>query len=449
MRYFLIFSLSVFFLQASGQEVSEKNELFTVNTSYDYIPGEANNHVVEDRLKCIENEIPLHFNEKVYAFINYFTVKDREYTRLMLKRKNLYFPIFEKYLKKHGLPDELKYLSIIESGLNPKAVSSARAVGLWQFMSLTGKAFDLHQDWYIDERMDFEKSTEAACLYLKQLYGMFNDWELAIAAYNTGPGNVRKAIRRSGYKDSFWEIYPGLHRETRSYVPQFVAMIYSIKYAEEHNLFEEEIEYMPEYDTIIVNQFVNLEILAGQLNLCTDDLQKLNPALMRNAVPENAKKYAVRIPFDSKLLLEENRVSILDSASKAGKEELAYRAQNTLGSTYGRDKIVYRVRSGDVLGIIANRHGVRIEDIKKWNNLSSNLIKVGQPLNIWLDKKNHNTASLQYPLSIPSTKTYIVQPGDTLWDISRKFEGLTIEKIKQLNKMNTSNIKPGQKLKLG
>lgn len=453
MRYIFIFSLTLFFSQAIGQTVLEASEpLIRVVPDYDYIPGEANYDLIEDRLSCIENEIPLHFNEKVYAFINYFAVKDREYTRLMLKRKNIYFPIFEKYLKEHGLPDELKYLAIIESGLNPKAVSHARAVGLWQFMPLTGRSFHLHQDWYIDERMDFEKSTEAACLYLKQLYGMFNDWELAIAAYNTGPGNVRKAIRRSGYKKSFWEIYPLLHRETRSYLPQFTAMRYVLNYAEEHNLFEEQLEYLPAYDTIRVDDFVNLETLAGQLNICIEDIQKLNPALMRNAVPANAKNYIVRVPYETKEILDNNRIAILDTASKIGREELAHMARNTLGSTYGRDKIVYRVRSGDVLGTIARKYGVRVEDIKKWNNLHSNLIKTGQPLSIWLHSKGYNPSTagnLKHPASIPDSKMHIVQPGDTLWDISRKYDGLTIEKIKQLNNMNTSNIKPGQKLKLG
>ncbi|MGK7390923.1 MAG: LysM peptidoglycan-binding domain-containing protein [Candidatus Cyclobacteriaceae bacterium M2_1C_046] len=453
MRYFLIVCLALFFSQANGQTILETSEpLIEIISDYDYIPGEANYDLIADRLSCIENEIPLHLNEKVYAFINYFAVKDREYTRLMLKRKNLYFPIFEKYLKKHGLPDELKYLAIIESGLNPKAVSHARAVGLWQFMPLTGRSFKLHQDWYIDERIDFEASTEAACLYLKQLYGMFGDWELAIAAYNTGPGNVRKAIRRSGYKKTFWEIYPLLHRETRSYLPQFTAMTYVLNYADEHNLFEEQLEYLPVYDTIRVNDFVNLETLAAQLNICLEDIQKLNPALMRNAVPANVNDFVLRIPYKTKEVLNNNRVAILDSASRTGREELAHMARNTIGSTYGRDKIVHRVRSGDVLGTIAGKYGVRIADIKKWNNLRSNLIRVGQPLSIWLNSNSYGNSTAgnkRYPVSIPDSKIYTVQPGDTLWDISRKYEGLTIEKIKELNNMNTSNIKPGQKLKLG
>ena len=163
----------------------------------EYIPGDDSPGLIRDRLACLESEVPLVYNDRVHAFINYFTVKDRDYTRLMMRRKNLYFPIFERQLAKYGLPDELKYLSIIESALNPRATSRVSAVGLWQFMSATGRHYGLHQDWYIDERMDPERATDAACRYLRDLYRMFNDWELALAAYNTGPGNVRRAIRRS------------------------------------------------------------------------------------------------------------------------------------------------------------------------------------------------------------------------------------------------------------
>ena len=191
---------------------------------YDHIP-DVPYELVEDRIKCIPSSIPLNFNERVYAFVNYFAVIDRDYTRMIMERTPLYFPIIEKYLKKYNLPDELKYLAIIESGLKPNAISRAGAVGLWQFMPGTGNYFKLHTDWYVDDRMDPYKATEAACQYLSQLYSIFNDWGLALAAYNAGPGNVRRAIRRSGYKKKFWDIYRYLPRETRGYVPQFVAMI--------------------------------------------------------------------------------------------------------------------------------------------------------------------------------------------------------------------------------
>ncbi len=425
----------------------------------EYIPSSESPELVADRLSCIQSQIPLKYNERVHAFINYFTVKDRDYTRMVLRRKDLYFPIFEKYLKEYNLPDELKYLSIVESGLNPKAVSRARAVGLWQFMSPTGRYFGLHNDFYIDDRMDPEKSTEAACKYLTQLYNMFGDWELALAAYNSGPGNVRKAIRRSGYKKSFWEIFPYLPRETRAYVPQFIAVMYTLNYSSNHNLFEPSDEPWVPHDTLLVSKFLHFETFASLTGADMHDMQRLNPSVLHKAIPETGRTYTIKVPIAAKQALDQNRVSILDSASRVGKEELEIIAKKILGGTYGRELINYRVRSGDVLGKIAERYRVRVGDIKSWNNLSSHMIRTGQNLKIWVlpayhseavvAKKNTEAQQASAKVSLPDSKIYVVQPGDTLWDISRKFDGLTIEKIKALNNLKSNNLQPGQKLILG
>ena len=425
---------------------------YALPTALEYIPGDDHPHVIEDRLRCIERNIPLVYNDKIHAFINYFTVRDREYTKMVMRRRNLYFPIFEKYLKKFGLPDELKYLSIIESGLNPRAVSRVRAVGLWQFMSATGKYYGLNNDWFIDERMDPEQSTEAACRYLRDLYNMFKDWELALAAYNTGPGNVKRAIRRSGYKRSFWEIYPNLPRETRSYVPQFVAITYTMNYLDEHNFYDDGEEMLVVADTLKVNKFLHFETFARLTGTCVEDLQKLNPSVLRNAVPQGNKPYAIYIPQTAKAKLALNRLAILDSASKTGKKELELLAKNTAGSTYARDRIIYKIKNGDVLGSIAIRHGVTVTDLKKWNNLRGNTIRAGQRLNIWTKPSTRSTVVAKAPaapIPVPDSKTYTVQPGDTLWNISKKFEGLTIEKIKSLNKLSDNKIQPGQRLIIG
>ena len=471
---FIIFSSQVFSQTAEVQpdsvvvdslEVAEAEEemLYKEDTAdfvfhylpsdLEYIPGDDDPAVLSDRLSCTEKNIPLVYNDKTHAFINYFTVKDREYTRMMMRRKNLYFPLFERSLAKYGMPDELKYLSIIESGLNPRAVSRVRAVGLWQFMPATGRYYGLHNDWFIDERMDPAKSTDAACRYLKDLYRMFHDWELALAAYNTGPGNVKRAIRRSGYKKSFWEIYPFLPRETRSYVPQFVAIIYTMNHLDEHNFIDEGEEMLVRYDTLHVNKFVNFETLAHLTGTCLEDLQKLNPSIQRNAVPETGKGYLIHIPQQAKVNLHRNRVAILDSVSKVGRKELELLAKNTAGTTYGRDRLVYKVRNGDVLGSIAMRHNVRIEDLRKWNNLKGNMIRSGQRLTVWVKPNMGNSviasAKKSQVTTLSGSKTYTVQPGDTLWDITRKFEGLTIEKIKTLNNLNNSKIQPGQKLIVG
>jgi membrane-bound lytic murein transglycosylase D len=427
-------------------------------TDLEYVPADDNPELLAARLACIEKKIPLVYNDKIHAFINYFTIKDREYTRMMMRRKNLYFPLFEKYLAQYGLPDELKYLSIIESGLNARATSRVRAVGLWQFMSATGKYYGLDNDWYIDERMDPDKATDAACRYLRDLHRMFNDWELALAAYNTGPGNVKRAIRKSGYKKTFWDIYSHLPRETRSYVPQFVAIIYTMNYLDDHNFIDEGDERHVRADTLQVNQFLNFETFAKLTGTCLEDLQKLNPAIQRNAIPDTGRPFTFFIPTTAREALNQNRVAILDSASKVGKKELELLAKTMAGSTYGRDRIVYKVHSGDVLGSIAIRHGVKVADLKKWNNLKNNTIRTGQRLNIWTrqstkstvatsPKKTKATITPKQPLK--GSKTYVVQPGDTLWDITQKFEGLTIQKIKKLNGLSNNKIQAGQKLVVG
>ncbi len=437
---FLIFLLSGQVLLAQ-QEV----DLFIENTTYD---------LVQDRLSCIEQDIPLHFNDKVYGFVTYFAIRNRAYTKMVAARASYYFPIFEQYLKKYNLPQELKYLAIVESGLNPQIISRAGAGGLWQFMPYTGSMHKLHQDFYIDERFDPYKSTDAACQYLSSLYQMFGDWELTLAAYNSGPGNVRKAIRRSGYKKSFWEIYNYLPRETRSYVPQFVAVTYTMHYAQDYNLLPEEPAYPIAHDTLLVTGYANLKTLAQALQICYSDLQQLNPNIKQFGI-KTQQPYPVKLPADVIEKARQHRDSLLQLAAQQGKKELEYLARNTIGSTYGREKHSYKVKSGDVLGSIAQRYHVRVSDIKKWNRLRGTTIRAGQYLNIWTYPNTKITpvykpVTQKLPdLDYTGKKTHTVQPGDTLWDISRKYKNLDIEKIKALNKLKSNKLTPGQILIIG
>ena len=226
-------------------------------------------------------------------------------------------------------------------------MSSVKAAGLWQFMSVTGRYYDLHQDSYIDERLDPYKSTEAACRYLKELYGMFDDWHLALAAYNCGPGNVRKAIRYSGNKKSFWQIYDFLPAETRAYVPKFIALNYVLKYAEAYNITNNPSAISLASDTIMVNQYLNMSLFAKQLDIAIDDLKELNPQYKRNFIPAYGGNYSLRIPADKKEIFAINRYAILSSSVKS------------------RQKIEYEENKGEVIAKIAQQHKVREEDLKK------------------------------------------------------------------------------------
>lgn len=251
---------------------------------------------VAARMKAIEKEVPFNYTPEVRNFIEKYGVKYYTYTNTLIAKSNEYFPLFEKILKEHDMPEELKYLVVVESAFKTQVKSHAGAVGLWQFMPRTGKVFGLNQNFYIDERMDPTASTIAACKYLKYLNKFFDgDWELAIAAYNCGPGNVRKAMRRSG-KDTFWGIYNYLPRETRAYVPLYTTYAYLFNYAEDHGMVVEEPVYAIEYDTVFVSQYVNLDKLADELRMCSTDLKAMNPEAKKGIIPNYAKDHPIRIP---------------------------------------------------------------------------------------------------------------------------------------------------------
>lgn len=408
--------------------------------------------MIADRLRCIEGTIPLQYNRAVAGFINFFTVRKRNYSQTMLERKDYYFPVFEEYLAKYGLPDELKYLSVVESGLNPRAVSRSGAVGLWQFMPATGYDFRLQQDAYIDERMDTHKATEAACRYLKSLYNIFGDWNLALAAYNCGPGNIRKAQMRSG-KYSFWDIYAHLPAETRSYVPQFVAVTYMMTYAKEHNIFPDKDSTLVAvaHDAVSVSHYLHLDSLANQLQVPVQDLQLLNPSLRKYAVPHYGQ-HSLKLPADKITLFE----AIRDSLSLMAETHWqTFKAHNS--STFAdrkAKKIFYTVSRKDNLAKIAAKFGVRTTDIKQWNSLRSGKLKRGQMLIVWKKEKSRRYLSFHQSRKQKSIGKYLVkrvyrvQRGDTLLNIAQRYNG-SVSDIVRLNDLKGSNIKPGQKLIIG
>ena len=431
------------FLSGGGE--TNADEMILPIYDYEHIP-DFTYEEVKQRIQAMDTEMPFELNETIFSFINYFTVRNRSYTKMTLSRMATYMPLFEKALEKQHMPDDIKYLAIIESGLNPKARSRVGAMGLWQFMPATGREYKLYVNQYMDDRMDPELATDAAVRYLKALHRMFGDWEVALAAYNCGPGNVRRAIRRSGGKRTFWGIYNHLPRETRSYVPQFQAMMYVLRHTEEHNLLLEEPSFPMRYETVQFNHEVDLERLAELSGICVEDIEELNPSILQRRIPASHKHYALKVPKTNAEFLAENMEWISDSVSAVYSPD-----RLVAGNTGDGEKTTYRVRSGDALGTIARRYNVSVSDLKSWNGLYSNLIKVGQQLSIYTDSPQlEQTLASTSPKDNPSnSRVYTVQPGDSLWLISRKVEGVTIDQIKKLNNLNNNRIKPGQKLIIG
>ncbi|HSI91741.1 MAG TPA: transglycosylase SLT domain-containing protein [Adhaeribacter sp.] len=441
------------------------------------IPNETD-ELIADRLSCIESSIPLTFNPYVRNFVDYFTIRNRKYTRRMLERENLYFPLFEKYLAKHNMPTELKYLAVVESALNPTAKSWVGALGLWQFMPATGKDFRLVQNEYFDERMDPEKSTEAACKFLRQLHNMFGNWELALAAYNCGPGNVRKAIRKAGGVHDFWTIFPYLPKETRGYVPSFTAVMYAMNYADAHRISSDSILFAVLTDTLIINNGLDLAKFSCELNLETEALRSLNPALKKDYLPETVRNYPLKVPAEKRTMLAHYRSDIIarsrfvvpQPVQKQPEPVMLARQSDTAAA-----KITYVVKAGDNLSKIALAHNTTVSDLKTWNELKNNTINASQKLVIFKPgavadttaatalasaetkpaeeaspevKVAKTTAKAPATKKMPKQKIIIhsVQPGDTLWNISRMYEGISVDEIKKKNNLKSNQLKPGQKL---
>jgi len=437
---------------------------------------EAAEGTIRKKLQSLENAVPLKLNKTVEAFINMFVNNKREYVSKVACRQQYYFPIFEHYLKKHNLPQELKYLAIVESALQPKARSWASAVGLWQFIPSTGRSFRLRQDAYIDERMDVHKSTEAACLYLKQLYEFFGNWELALASYNCGPGFVRRAIRNSGNKTDFWNIYNYLPRETRSYVPMFVAVMYVMNDLDNYKIEPyEDVFFLPESDTIIVNNSVNLTLLAKQLKITTETLQDLNPHIKRDIIPPYFKNCIINIPKTATENFMVNRSEIMDSVSKVNFVQPIYVASNSRKrnnnyysasilpsfSIEGLKRITYIVKSGDLLMNIAAQYNVSIPAIKAWNGMRNNIIWAGQKLALYikqelalLTEKKENPLALEKTSKSESENKKIDNPPAITIKIQpkeirvSKIETTESKAAKARQEKNAKNI-PDNKLKIG
>lgn len=387
------------------------------------------------------------YNEPVKAYINAYAVKNREKVSRMMGLAELYFPMFEETLDRYDLPLELKYLAIVESALNPNARSSSGAMGLWQFMYRTGKIYNLNSTSYVDDRRDPYKSTQAACEYFRFLYDMFGDWQMVLAAYNGGPGNLLKAIRRAGGKRDYWEVRPFLRKETQGYVPAFFAVNYIMNNASKNNIYPiKPVFFGYELDTVVIHKYTSMNTLAAVLQMPVAQINFLNPTFRQGIIPASKEGYPITLPKEKIGIFLTHQNSIYE----LGKEKIsdAYANQTEIMKDVRR---THRIKRGETLGGIAARYRVRVSDLRDWNGIRGNLIREGQTLVVYARTaaKPQSSSTNAVSSSDGKGRYHVVQAGDTLWDIAKK-NGISVGKLKELNNINNHyNLKIGSKLKIG
>ena len=436
------------------------------------------------RLERLPVKVDMTYNKFVRNYIHVYTGKRRELVEVVLGLSEYYFPIFDEIFDYHGLPLELKYCSIIESALNPRAVSRARATGIWQFMYGTGRMYGLTINSLVDERRDPVKSTHAAARFMKDLYRIYGDWTLVIAAYNCGPGNVNKAIRRSGGKTDFWDIYYYLPRETRGHVPAFIAAAYTMNYYPEHMLIPRPVSLPIPVDTIMVRDNLHLEQVSKVLGIPIKMLRDINPQYKYDIIPGKEKPYALKIPLQYSMRfieLEDSIFAFQDSVYFNKKSVTRSPAYHASGNPFPKppspdmEMVTYTIQSGDNLGYIASWFHVRVSDLKYWNNIYGTNIRSGRKLAIYVPKGKaayyrsidgmsfaEKQKSVGKEVSVSGNPgrpvqdadggeyiLYEVRTGDTLWDIARKFPGVSDTDLIRLNGFSDGDrIKPGMIIKI-
>ena len=382
---------NIFLASIDSNTVKLRNKLFPIVWQGDLnIYGFEENEIpvysnedIKTRLSLLENEIPLDYNDQVRPYIDLYTVRKRKLLAKVLTLSKLYFPTIEEIFDREGIPLEMKYLAVIESALNHAATSPVGAAGMWQFMAPTGNMYGLKTTNNLDERRDFIKSTEASVKYFKNSYRVYGDWLLVIASYNCGMGNVNKAIRKSGGKSSFWEIMPYLPRETRGYVPAFIAANYSMNYASEHNIYPAELDLNYHTDTVQVDNRYSLEQLSMALDISVAEIKQLNPSLRKGYIPFTADKVSLTLPYNKVIKFASvNNIENLNLAD----EQLMVLANSKPKVLTETDKIFYKVRKGDLLASIANEYNVTVKQLKKWNRIKGYKLKKGQRLKIFTNK---------------------------------------------------------------
>ncbi len=439
------------------QKSYEKEDVIAEDVDMDSVRFDSNvpDSVYIKRLKAMNSFISLPYNDIVRNYIVLYSEKRAEHTAKILGLGEYYMTPFEAAFLKYDLPQELKVMAIIESALNPTAVSWAGAKGMWQFMYQTAKMYNLTIDSFVDERLDPIKSADAAARFLKDLYAIFGDWNLAIAAYNCGPGNVNKAIRRSGGSRNFWDIYPYLPRETRGYVPAFVGALYAVNYQKEHGIVPIPADLPVRVDTFRINKMLHFKQINELVGVPMEEIKTLNPQYKHGIIPGTSREYILRLPFEYTNSFIDNEDSLYTYKKDSLFNPLEIK-KITEGGGDG-NRIIYKVRNGDYLGKIANRYKVSVNNIKRWNNLRSNNIRVGQRLVIYTRgaaPKETTSTSSSSSNNVPTTNKnftghslYTVKSGDSLYLIAKNYPGITANDIMAYNKIG-SNIRPGMVIKI-
>ncbi len=455
-----------------GTEDLEEIDLDELYASFENVPDEDlpvfSDEEIERQVNNLSGNINIRYNSEIKPYINKLTSKrGRKFVSKMLALSQLYFPIFDQILLEEGLPNDLKYAAVVESALLPNIMSRAGAVGLWQFMRGTAKQYDLEIGNNIDERCDIYKSTRAAARYMRSLYATYGDWLLVLAAYNCGPGNVNKAMARSGGTD-FWGIYEKLPRETRRHIPKFIAIYYAFHYHKDLMIapMRDMVKYT-QLRRVRVDKPIHLGQVAKVLNIEEKDLAKLNRNFLRGYIPANKKHYKLVLPIELLSLFDVYQDSIYaydrekyfaKNGKYIAKRKEFYPVYGALGS--GKP-IVYRVRRGDVLGKIARRFGTSVRNIKNWNGLRSDRIRIGQKLRVYTSAKysqnykptKAKTKSTAKNIKLPYLPNkyvyHTIKKGENCWTIAKQYEGVTQQKIVELNQLaNPQALRIGQKLRI-
>jgi len=456
-------------------DYANSNKYDSIITALNYTPGQVpvfSDSVICARLAKMNELTPfqLDCNAATLSTIKFFAAQRRGFIRVALGRSALYFDLFEEKLTEYGLPLELRFLSVIESGLRPQVKSRAGALGLWQFMYKTGLYFGLDENSYIDERMDPEKATDAACRYLKQLYGIYGDWNLALAAYNAGPGNVNHAIRKSGGKTTYWEVRPYLPAETQGYVPNFIAAAYMMTYHAEYNIIPMEAKiHNSQLDTMCVKSGVHMQTIAKLVDCDLTEIQSLNPVYKTTYIPKMTPARCVTGPLDKIGLLVsyEDSLYLLEEAIYHPKPVIP---PNPVGQdTTQKDTtsiinppidtlqtnippasnlMYHKVKTGENLRQIALKYSVSIEQLMEWNALRTTNIYVGQKLTIYTNQTQVQPAPTPAPPPPPVKKYYTVKPGDTFGKIAQR-NNLTQAQLQRLNPgIRINSIAIGQRIRI-